>query len=302
VQLRSSNCGLKLGPSHAAFVDLSRTWWGRSCHRQRQVNLPPGLIRPSPVEPNIADEEALETQLRRLVGNSQKKSLGRRPTVLVLPDLCVRTTLISLDVIPSRTLELETLLRWRLEREAFFPMTGTRLTWQVLDPRTVLTVAIRETVIKQYEEVCEAVGLLPVEVDTATFRLCNLFSNLLPAVEPMAWLSLLDDGFTLIIFWAGRPALVRTKARTYADPEGLFQDIANSLTLLGEGHTQPAPRRLILFAEEPGSELIQRLSTELGLEVIQPGWSEIKHAGWSPSDSPHQVSSLAAVAGLLGAA
>jgi hypothetical protein len=254
------------------------------------------------VEPNIADEEALEIQLHRLVGNNQKKSLGRRPTVLVLPDLCVRTTLISLDVIPSRALELETLLRWRLEREAFFPMTGTRLTWQVLDPRTVLTVAIRETVIKQYEEVCEAVGLLPVEVDTATFRLCNLFSNLLPAVEPMAWLSLLDDGFTLIIFRAGRPALVRTKARTYADPEGLFQDIANSLTLLGEGHTQSAPRRLILFAEEPGSELIQRLSTELGLEVIQPGWGEIKHAGWSPSDSPHQVSSLAAVAGLLGAA
>ena len=63
--------------------------------------------------------------------------------VLVLPDLCVRATLVALDVIPARASELETLLRWRLEREAFFPMTGTRLTWQVLDPRTVLTVAIR---------------------------------------------------------------------------------------------------------------------------------------------------------------
>ena len=302
MQLGSSSCGLKLGPSHAAFVDVSRTWWGRSRRRQRQVDLPPGLIRPSPVEPNIADVGALETQIRRLLENKRTKSLGRRPMVLVLPDLCVRATLVALDVIPARASELETLLRWRLEREAFLPMTGTRLTWQVLDPRTVLTVAVRETVIKQYEAVCEAVGLFPVEVDTATFRLCNLFSNLVPAAEPVAWLSLLDDGFTLIIFRAGRPALVRTKARTYSDPEGLFQDIANSLTLHGEGHTQSAPRRLILLAEEPGSELVQRISSELGLEVIQPGWDEVKHAGWSPSDSPHQVSILAAVAGLLGAA
>jgi len=95
---------------------------------------------------------------------------------------------------------------------------------------------------------------------------------------------------------------MRTKARTYSDPEGLFQDIANSLTLHGEGHTQSPPRRLILLAEEPGTELVQRISSELGLEVIQPGWGEVKHAGWSPSDSPHQVSILAAVAGLLGAA
>ena len=302
MQFGSSSCGLKLGPSHAAFVDMSRTWWGRSRRRQRQVDLPPGLIRPSPVEPNIADAGVLETQIRKLLGNKQRKSLGQRPMVLVLPDLCVRATFLALEVIPARASDLETLLRWRLEREAFFPMTGTRLTWQVLDPRTVLTVAIRETVIKQYEEVCEAVGLLPVEVDTATFRLCNLFSNLLPAAEPVAWLSLLDDGFTLIIFRAGRPALVRTKARTYSDPEGLFQDIANSLTLHGEGHTQPAPRRLVLIAEEPGSELVQRLGSDLGLEVIQPGWNEVKHAGWSPSDSAHQVSILAAVAGLLGAA
>ena len=222
--------------------------------------------------------------------------------VLVLPDVCVRATLVALDVIPGRASELERLLRWRLEREAFFPMTGTRLTWQVLDPRTVLTVAIRETVIKQYEEVCEAVGLLAVEVDTATFRLCNLFSNLVPAAEPVAWLSLLDDGFTLIIFRAGRPALVRTKARTHADPEGLFQDIVNSLTVNGEGHTQSAPRRLILFAEEPASDLVRRLNSDLGLEVIQPGWNEVKHAGWSPPDSAHQVSILAAVAGLRGAA
>ena len=73
----------------------------------------------------------------------------------------------------------EDLVDDRIERELHIEAPIERV-W------TVLTVAIRETVIKQYEAVCEAVGLFPVEVDTATFRLCNLFSSLVPATEPVA--------------------------------------------------------------------------------------------------------------------
>src|SRR5438093_6339282 len=156
MQVGSSSCGSKLGPSHAAFVDVARPWWGRARQRHRQVDLPPGLIRPSPVEPNIADTGALESQIRRLVGNKRTRSLGRRPMVLVLPDLCVRASLVDLDAIPARASELETLLRGRLEREAFFPMTETRLTWQALDSRTVLTVAMRDAGLQQYDAVCDA--------------------------------------------------------------------------------------------------------------------------------------------------
>lgn len=297
----AARCGLKLGPSHAAWVDLSRTWWGYSRGRHQQVDLAPGLIRPSPVEPNIADASALEAQLHRLLGRNRKQSLGRQPIVLVLPDLCVRATLVVMDTIPTRLSELETLLRWRLEREAFFPMTGTRLTWQVLDRRTVLTVVIREAVVKQYEAVCEAVGLFPVEVDIATFRLCNLFSNLMPAGESVAWISLLDDGFTLIIFRGGRPALMRTKARTYSDPEGLLQDVAHSLTLHGEGQSHPAPRRLILLSEHVESELIDRMTADLGMQVIQPGWSDVQRIGWPAIDNA-ETGTLVAAAGLIGAA
>jgi Tfp pilus assembly PilM family ATPase len=294
-----SHCSLKLGPSHAAWVDLSRTWWGRSHRHQRQITLPPGLIRPSPVEANITDPAALQSHLRRLVGGKGTTSFGRRPIVLVLPDLCVRATPVVLEAIPRRASELETLLRWRLEREAFFPMNGTRLTWQVLDSRTVLTVLIRDAVIQQYEAVCEAVGLIPVEVDVATFRLCNLFANLVPSTGSIAWLTLLDDGFTLVIFQAGRPVLVRTKTRTYSDPAGLLQDVAHSLTL-HEGQSRTAPHRLVVLSEEPGSELVQRLGTELGLEVIQPGGMEMKQTGWS--DTTHEIGVLAAAAGLLGTA
>lgn len=294
-----SHCSLKLGPSHAAWVDLSRAWWGRTRKTQRQIPLPPGVIRPSPVDANITDPAALESHLRRLVGTKHHSSFGRRPIVLVLPDLCVRATPVVLETIPRRAAELETLLRWRLEREAFFPMTGTRLTWQVLDSRTVLTVVIREAVIQQYEAVCEAVGLIPVEVDVATFRLCNFFANLVPATGSIAWLTLLDDGFTLVIFQAGRPALVRTKARSYSDPTSLLQDVSHSLTL-HEGQFRTAPHRLVVVSEDPGSELIQHLGAELGLEVVQPGGLEMKQAGWT--NTSQEIGILTAAAGLLGTA
>ena len=294
--------GLKLGPAHAAWVDMSRAWWGGSRRRHRQFDLPSGLIRPSPVEPNILDEAALVTQLYMLVGDRRKQSIGRRPIVLVLPDLCVRTTLLILDAIPPRRGELETLIRWRLEREASFPMADTRLTWQVLDPRTILTVVIREEVVKQYEAVCEAVGLFAVEVDIATFRLCNLFSSFVPSTESVAWLSLLDDGFTLIIFQGGRPSLVRTKVRTYGDPEGLLQDVANSLSVHGEGRSHQSPRRLILVSEHVESELVNRMTTDLGIIVIQPGWDDVQRSGLAPGPSSQQAGILAAAAGLIGAA
>lgn len=302
MRLGLSPGGLKLGPAHAAWVDMSRAWWGGSRRRHRQVDLPPGLIRPSPVEPNIIDEVALEAQLHKLVGDRRKKSITRRPIVLVLPDLCARATLLILDAIPPRRGELETLIRWRLEREALFPMAETRLTWQVLDPRTILTVVIREEIVKQYEAVCEAVGLFAVEVDIATFRLCNLFSKFVPSTESVAWLSLLDDGFTLIIFQGGRPSLVRTKVRTYADPAGLLQDVANSLSLHGEGRSQQSPRRLILLSEHVESELVDRMTTDLGIIVIQPGWDDVQHSGWSPGANSQQTGILAAAAGLIGAA
>ena len=301
MRLGRTQCGLKLGPSHAAWVDLSRGWWGGSRRRHRQIELPAGLLRPSPVEPNISDPGILEQQLRTLVGGRRKKSMARR-TVLVLPDLCVRATMMTLEAMPTRATELEALLRWRLEREAFFPMEGTRLACQVLDSRTVLAVVIREAVLKQYEAVCEAVGLIPVEVDVASFRLCNLFSNLVPANESVAWLTLLDDGFTLIIFQAGRPAFVRTKARLSSNTEGHFKDLAQSLTLYAEAQTQRAPRRLFLLSEEPALELAERITRDLGLEVIQPGWGDVRFAARSSLGNVHQVGVLTAAAGLIGAA
>jgi hypothetical protein len=298
-QFAHPRCALKLGPTNAAWVDVSMCWWGRSRHHAKQIDLPSGLLRPSPGELNITDETLLLERVRALVaGRSKRWSL--RPIVLVLSDLCVRSRLLELEQVPARRNERDALIRWRLDKEAFFPMAGTRVVSQMVGPKTVLAIVIRETVLEQYEALCRAAGLLAVDIDIAGFRLCNLSMSLVPPQQTVAWLSLLDGGFTLIILRDQRPAFIRTKIQAHSNSGAVLHDLQHSLTYCQERLGIGEIRRLILVAAGADSELEHLLGTELGLEVIRPNWNEIPPKRRLPSDDPDHGGMLAAAAGVFG--
>jgi len=188
---------LRLGPREAAWAESGRNWWGRRRDRCRLAQLPPGLIQPSPVEPNITDPGALATRLRALTqpeahGGSavhrlmaQARAQVPRPVALIVPDLCVRAVIFRLDNVPTRSAEREALIRWRLGQEQLFPLVGAKVVSQPLStngkrsagPQTILAVAIQEAVLHQYEAACESVGLAPMQVDVVSFRLFNLWAR-----------------------------------------------------------------------------------------------------------------------------
>src|SRR5713226_3506526 len=141
-------CSLRLGSRHAVWVEEIRDWRGRLSRQWRVVDLPPGLLRPSPMEPNITDPTELESRLRALIGSDKKQVV---PVALALPDLCVRATLLEMETLPSRRSERDALIRWRLEQASAFPLAGAKVVARLLAPGTVLAVAIRETVLRQYE-------------------------------------------------------------------------------------------------------------------------------------------------------
>jgi hypothetical protein len=292
---------LKLGPTHAAWVDLSKHWWGGARRHLRQIDLPPDLLRPSPVERNIGDPDALAAQLRALIGTDRRPAWSPCPIVLVLPDLCVRASLMELATLPADQSERDALIRWRLDKEAFFPMAGARLVSQVIGPNTVLAVVIRDAVLLQYEQLCERLGLAPVEVDVSSFRLCNLFVSLIPPLDTAAWLSLLDGGFSLVIFHHGRPAFIRTKIHSPGRPEGVIQDLKSSFAFFTEKQAQAEVRRLILFSEEPQADLSRMANTELGLEVLHADWSRVPPKRRLAMADRSKAPILAAAAGVYGA-
>ena len=300
IQFGHPRCALKLGPTHAAWVDVSKHWWGSSRRRAQQIDLPPGLLRPSPGEPNVTDEAALLERLRPLVAPSPRR-WSLRPIVLILPDLCVRSRLLELERLPGRKSELDALVRWRLDKEAFFPMAGTRVVSQIVGPKSVLAIVIREAVLEQYEAVCRATGLLAVDIDIAGFRLCNLSMSLVPPKQTVAWLSLLDGAFSLIILRDQCPAFIRTKLQARGTTDAILQDLQHSLAYFNERLGSGEIRRLILVADNAHSELQQLLGEELGLEVIRPDWNQMPPKSRLPADDPSHVGMLAAAAGVFGA-
>src|SRR5436309_13146300 len=217
---------LKLGPRQAAWAVRSTDWRGRPSLRSAVLDLPSGLLRPSPVEPNISDVDALKSSLRALIGIPDGSQAPCWPIVLALPDLCVRTLLLNVDTLPSRSSERDALIRWRLEKEASFPVASARVVSQVVGPHSVLVVMIGESVMRQYETVCDDLGLVPVSVTATSLLLHNFARASFPGEEPTGRVSILDEGFTFLVQQSGRPVFVRTKIQSPRIHDGLVTSLA----------------------------------------------------------------------------
>lgn len=143
--------------------------------------LPPGAVTPSLTSTNIADPDAVARAL-----DSACQSLGLKPkrVALVIPDVAAKVSLVRFDQTPTRRDDLDQLIRWQVKKSTPFPVDDACLTYtagthQASSGEFVVVVARRET-IREYEGVCERIGIEAGLVDIATFAVINLFlsSNL----------------------------------------------------------------------------------------------------------------------------
>src|SRR5438876_10045812 len=285
---------LKLGPRQAAWAARSTDWRGQPHVRSTVVDLPAGLLKPSPVEPNISDVEALKSCLHALIGIPVGGQAPGWPIALVLPDLCVRTVLLNVDTLPARSRERDALIRWRLEKEASFPVASARVVSQVVGPHSVLVAMIGESVMRQYETVCDDLGLVPVSVTATSLLLHNFARASFPGEEPTGWVSILDEGFTFMIHQAGRPVFVRTKTQS---PQ-VLDDLVSSLAFCEESHPGPALRRLYVLSEEREPDYTTAFSKELDLDVVPVGPTLARQAWRVPLDEATPPGALPVTAAL----
>jgi Tfp pilus assembly protein PilN len=286
---------LKLGPRQAAWAVRSTDWRGRPRVGSIVVDLPSGLLRPSPVEPNISDIDALQSRLRALIGIPDGRQAPGWPIALVLSDLCVRTVLLNVDTLPSRSSERDALIRWRLEKEATFPVASARIVSQIIGPHTMLVVMIGESVLRQYETVCGELGLIPVSVTATSFLLPNVARASFPVEEPAGWLSVLDEGFTFMIHQAGRPVFMRTKTQS---PQ-VLDDLVASMAFYEETHPGTPVRRLYVLSEEQEPDAMMAISKELELDVVPVGPTLAEQAWRVPLDEATPPGALPAIAALV---
>jgi hypothetical protein len=287
------------------------------------------VIRPSPLEPNVVNRPVLEERLRALTGAPRRfRPAGRvlseeipMAVSLLLPDLAVRAVLLPFEQFPARKGEQEALIRWRLGQEQRLPLAGAKLCWQVFPPavaeaagQIVLVVAVQEDVLTQYESVCESVGLVPRHVAPVSLDLVNLWLAVAGGPKQLkrdlAWLTVLDGGFTCFIIHQGRPVFVRTKilpgqTGQSADTGGagmvetVTEETAASLQACLEHHPGVDVAQVLLATDDRWPGLADALQDRLGVAVDCLGWEDVASLGWTREGGQMPVAALPAVAGLV---
>jgi type IV pilus assembly protein PilM len=143
--------------------------------------LPAGAVTPSLTSTNIVDPDAVS---RALAAACQSLGLTPKRVALVIPDVAAKVSLVRFEQTPSRREDLNQLIRWQVKKSTPFPVDDACLTYTPgarsdSDSEFVVVVSRRE-IVREYEGVCEKVGIEAGLVDICTFGVINLFlsSNL----------------------------------------------------------------------------------------------------------------------------
>lgn len=318
---------LKVGMDAAAWVETELNWRGRRRYRCVVSPLQDGLVKPSPAEDNLSDIPVLEGRIRTLTGygadshqrgRSVLSDLPRRVTLL-LPDAAARTVVLQLDQLPADREEREALIRWRLGQEQLFSLAGAKLVWQVFPAvpghsgraHTVLAVAIQESVLRQYESLCESAGLIPHEVGITSLRLFNLWRKVAGRLSrrkaDFLWATVADRALTTMVFQRGRLLFYRCKllgvetatlAAKADSSDRVIEECGASLELCQQRHPDLAVTHAVLCGDGEVGALSARVEASLGLSVEVMDWGVIDALGLAARGSQRGIASLAAMAGI----
>ena len=209
----------KLGISfraHALDLVEVRRRWRRAPIITRLATrpLPAGLLTPNATTPTISDSTTLAKELVALLDGVRDRAVA-----IDLPMACGTLALHHFEQLPPVRTEQEALLRWRLRQEEHLTAPDLTLLWQVFDSTgsgnpavSVLSVAIKPSILAQYHQVCEAAGLIPVSMGWSTFHLLELARLMLSNSSEEAYVAhRTAEALIVLGFRQGCPVCLRVK-------------------------------------------------------------------------------------------
>jgi hypothetical protein len=218
--------GLSVTERGIALVQLRRGWHKPGILRVHEQALPEGLLTLSASEPNVKDREALVKALRTLVATSSERTLA-----VCLPDRICHLAVFPFDTVPPRKQELDAIVRWRFQQNAHVtlgdawmrhrvfpvkpamatPLTGTKPQGQVT--AYVLAMAIKRSVLDQYEQVCQQAGLLPLSFSCAALWLFDFYRPVMTQAAELFFVHQASDSMTFLAIRQGLPVFCRMKGQ-----------------------------------------------------------------------------------------
>jgi type IV pilus assembly protein PilM len=145
--------------------------------------LPAGAIVPSAVESNLADvsvvRAAVGKTLARLGGGAQE-------VALLLPDPVIRVFVLHFDSFPRSKEEALPILQWKLKKSVPFEAEETLISHMRQAPRDdgvdIVTALARLRIVREYELLAEAAGLMPTVVLSSTLASLPLVDDREPTL------------------------------------------------------------------------------------------------------------------------
>lgn len=271
----------------ASVVQLERVkGTGSKLRRAATFNIPETLIRPGFDEPNVADAGQLAAMLSDLATSAGL--LRQKRWSLSLPEATTRTLVLTIESHSQSAAELQDVLKWKIERGFGVPLEELSISRERLQRDSqgrdrYLVIAVRKSVVAEYEVVLEALGwraglILPRHMGEAQWLVRN------GSVGDSLLLSASSQGFTGVIFRGKHPLIVRAVTCTeeefedefyrfllfYRDrttPEGAAGDgpSLTRLMIIGEGITKQRAGEIV--NETTGSNLRPLEAHDLGLQL-----------------------------------
>lgn len=206
------NAALGMESSFMTAVALSGGRRGYSVKQAGSLDLPPGLVTPNFLEPNIIDHHEFAGCLREVA--EMAGLLRQKRWSIALPSNTARTAILALDSEPSSKTEAEEVLDWKAEQTFGAPAAELRIAKQKISPdkegRTrYFATAVRLQIIDEYETHFESLGwktglILPRAVGEANWLMDRKEKG------DSLLISGNSDGFTALLMRGNEPAVVRS--------------------------------------------------------------------------------------------
>ncbi len=199
---------------------------GRPMRKVRR-DLPPGLLVPSAVVPNIQSVR----EVARLASEMVDELGGRGSTAaLILPDLAVVSA-----VFPASPREDRKPLASKLSSRLGFPASEARSDFWRGGKGEVLGAAVRESVVRQYEQVIEAAECRPGWIDAASLARIPSWTDQ-SGSDPgtiLVELLLYSSYYFLALFREGELLDVRTRLRAADDVDEVASELRRLPAIYG---------------------------------------------------------------------
>jgi len=210
-----------------AAVEIAPGWvtavsgaGGRRVVAAAGVELPVGAVTPSLTGTNLVDRDAVVGALR-----SALDAIGGRPrrVGLIIPDLAARVSLVSFDEVPSRSEDLDQLIRWQVRKSAPFAIeeavVGHAPAGTAEGATRFLVVLARRDVVREYEEACAELGAQAGIVDLASLAAINAVLGAGRALEGDWLLVHVRPEYTSLAIMRGEALLsFRTRPSVSSEP------------------------------------------------------------------------------------